>query len=250
MYAPRDDERIAAGERVFYTRANARRLDNLRRLLVGVAEPDRTLLLGPLLSAASMHANTAGVFKGFYKDRRTGVGRFGGTNADALARITKPIRLAAPILSRFDCDAAALRGDALAAADAVRGLDLAYLDPPYNQHPYGSNYFMLNLLCDYRRPAAVSPNSGIPADWRRSAYNARGQAFAQLQALLARLDAPFVMLSFNNEGFVPPAELRAFLEKIGRCETVEIPYRTFRGSRNLAGRSLQVVEQLFLVERR
>ena len=31
-------------------------------------------------------------------------------------------------------------------------LDLAYFDPPYNQHPYGSNYFMLNLLVHYRRP--------------------------------------------------------------------------------------------------
>jgi len=30
------------------------------------------------------------------------------------------------------------------------------LDPPYNQHPYGSNYFMLNLLADYREPADVS----------------------------------------------------------------------------------------------
>ena len=28
--------------------------------------------------------------------------------------------------------------------------DLAYLDPPYNQHPYGSNYFMLVRLRDGR----------------------------------------------------------------------------------------------------
>ena len=25
-------------------------------------------------------------------------------------------------------------------------LDIAYLDPPYNQHPYGSNYHILNAL--------------------------------------------------------------------------------------------------------
>ena len=36
-------------------------------------------------------------------------------------------------------------------------LDLVYLDPPYNQHPYGSNYFMLNLLVDYRAPLKPSP---------------------------------------------------------------------------------------------
>ena len=197
-----------------------------------------------------MHANTAGVFKGFYKDRTTGLGRFGGTNADALSRIKRPIELAAPILSRFDCASQVLQGDARGVANTIRGLDLAYLDPPYNQHPYGSNYFMLNLLCDYRRPAEVSRNSGIPADWRRSAYNARGQAFEELQALIEALDAKFVMLSFNNEGFVPPAELQAFLARQGHCELVEIPYNTYRGSRNLAGRNLHVVEQFFLVEKR
>ena len=79
LYAPRDDEAVAPGERVFYTRANARRLDVLRQELAGLGGEAEELLLGPLLSEASIHANTAGVFKGFYKDRRTGIGRFGGS---------------------------------------------------------------------------------------------------------------------------------------------------------------------------
>ena len=55
-------------------------------------------------------------------------------------------------------------------------LDLLYLDPLYNQHPYGFNYFMLNLLCDYRRPERISRVSGIPRDWNRSPYNGRRTA--------------------------------------------------------------------------
>ena len=52
-------------------------------------------------------------------------------------------------------------------------VDVAYLDPPYNQHPYGSNYFMLNLLASGREPAAeeLSQVSGIPKNWNRSHYN-------------------------------------------------------------------------------
>src|SRR5205807_6041118 len=81
LYAPRDERRIKESDRVFYTQSNARRLDNYRRLLDELPASSRDMLLGPLLSEASVHANTAGVFKGFYKDRKTGIGRFGGSNA-------------------------------------------------------------------------------------------------------------------------------------------------------------------------
>ena len=140
LYAPRDDANIAAAERVFYTAENARRLDDYRRLIDLAPPAFRDLLLGPLLGLASVHANTAGVFKGFYKDRATGLGRFGGSGADALVRIRGRIELAVPVLSRFECEVDVFQEDANAVARRVKGLDLAYLDPPYNQHPYGSRY--------------------------------------------------------------------------------------------------------------
>src|SRR5665213_302534 len=83
LYAPADENDISASDRVFYTRDNARYLDSYRRLLEGADPFYRDLLLGPLLSEASVHANTSGVFKGFYKDRVTDIGKFGGSNGDA-----------------------------------------------------------------------------------------------------------------------------------------------------------------------
>lgn len=249
MYAPRDEARITVRDRAFYTRRNARRIDRYRMMIEEAPAEWRDLLLGPLLSAASIHANTAGVFKGFYKDRRTGVGRFGGTGADALERILGPIALAPPVLGEHECRWTVLQGDANDAVRAVRGLDLAYLDPPYNQHPYGSNYFMLNLIVNYRRPERVSRVSGIPADWRRSGYNVRGRSADLLADLVRHVDAAFLLVSFNDEGFVPPAEIRRILSREGKVEVVEVPYAAFRGSRNLRDRPLRVTEQLFLVER-
>ena len=92
------------------------------------------------------------MFKGFYKDRTTGVGQYGGTGSDALKRIKGEITLEIPVLSRFECDYQVLQDDTNKVASGIKGLDLAYIDPPYNQHPYGSNYFMLNLLVGYKRP--------------------------------------------------------------------------------------------------
>ena len=250
LYAPRDEASILADDRVFYTRDNARRLDTYRRLLDEVDPAYCDLLLGPLLSEASVHANTSGVFKGFYKDRTTGVGKFGGSNEDALTRIKGRIDLEVPILSRFECEVEVHQQDANVLAKQLRGLDLAYLDPPYNQHPYGSNYFMLNLLVEYKRPNEISTVSGIPTNWQRSAYNVRSNCFQNLADLIQSVDAPFVLVSYNNEGFITPEEMRHMLARVGKLEIIEVPYNTFRGSRNLRDRSIHVTEQLFLVERR
>jgi len=250
LYAPRDDDHITSQDRAFYTRRNARRLDNYRRLLESVDPELRDMVLGPLLSEASVHANTAGVFKGFYKDRQTRIGRFGGSNSDALKRIKGEIRLEVPVLSRFECEVEVCQQDANAAVREIHDLDLAYFDPPYNQHPYGSNYFMLNLLVHYKRPTHISHVSGIPVDWRRSNYNIRSRCLPALRDLLQAVDAKFILLSFNDEGFIRPDTMRQLLGEVGHVQVIETRYNTFRGSRNLRNRSTHVTEQLLLVERR
>jgi adenine-specific DNA-methyltransferase len=234
---------------VFYTTANARRLDNYRRLIETAPADLRDLLLGPLLSEASVHANTAGVFKGFYKNRRTGVGQFGGTGADALTRILGQIVLAPPVFSNFECDYEVFQEDANRLVRRLKNLDLAYLDPPYNQHPYGSNYFMLNLLVRYERPTHVSHVSGIPPDWRRSGYNVRGRCRELLEDLLVTIDAPFMLVSFNDEGFIAPNEMKRMLSALGSVHVVEKKYNAFRGARNFNNRRIHVTEHLFLLER-
>ncbi len=249
LYAPRDEEHITSEDRVFYTRDNARRLDGYRRMIDDVPEDMQGLLLGPLLSRASVHSNTAGVFKGFYKNRETRIGQFGGTGSDALVRIMGKIVLEPPLLSRFECDYEVLQEDANSAARRVGDLDLAYIDPPYNQHPYGSNYFMLNLLVRYERPEKISRVSGIPAEWRRSGYNVRAKSLPLMRDLLHALDAKFLLVSFNDEGFIATDEMRALLGEVGSVEVLETPYNAFRGSRNFDNRPIHVTEQLFLVER-
>ena len=249
LYAPENDNSIQMGERVFYTRDNARRLDQLRQI-IGLEDPVWfDLLVGPLLSSASVHANTAGVFKGFYKERGTGRGKFGGTGADALSRITGQIRLQPPILSVYEVEAQICQMDTNNLISNVGSFDLAYFDPPYNQHPYGSNYFMLNLLVDYEEPKETSRVSGIPKNWNRSAYNQRKGAFKSLTTLIHNVDAKYVLLSFNDDGFISPVRLRDFLDQLGTVKEIQIRHNTFRGSRNLRSRSTYVTEHLFLLRK-
>ncbi len=258
-YAPADDTAIRQGERVFYTRRNACFLDTARTYIGQLPSAVQPFLLAPLMVEASVHANTAGVFKGFYKDRETGIGRFGGSNGDALTRITGSIQLLKPLFSRRDCPTQIMREDANAVATGIEHTllpfcgappDVVYLDPPYNQHPYGSNYFMLNLLQTYRVPEEMSQVSGIPRDWNRSRYNKAADApvvFAELVEALVAGGTKYILFSWNSEGFLAVEEIEEILRPLGELSISEQRYNAFRGSRNLRARSSHVREYLFLL---
>ena len=249
-YAPADDRHIQKGERVFYTRENAVRIDSYRSFTDRFADPDlRKFFIAPLLTEASIHVNTSGVFKGFYKDKTTGIGCFGGAGRNALPRILGRVELKKPVLSAFSSRFEIFQEDARSLASRLKGLDLAYLDPPYNQHPYGSNYFMLNLIVRNSLDAPLSEVSGIPQNWNRSAFNRAKDALASLEGIVSSIGARCLIVSYNSEGFIRMEEMKAMLSRYGSVRTVEIPYPTFRGSRNLSARSLNVKEYLFVLKK-
>jgi len=264
-YAPADLEDIKPGERCFYTPYNADYLDVSRQLIDKMIPVQyKDFFIAPLLSEASIHANTAGIFKGFYKNSKTKTGQFGGNGKNALTRILGNIELKLPVLSDFTAEhkvfnrnANELVSDAELYAhlpeekNGEKFFDLAYFDPPYNQHPYGSNYFMLNLLASYNCPDEdnMSRVSGIPKNWNRSAYNKKKQVCNVFYELVEKVKARYVLVSFNSEGFISKEEMIDILSKCGNVQVLEAQYNTFRGARNLNERDIHVKEYLFLVEK-
>ncbi|MDR1215981.1 MAG: DNA adenine methylase [Treponema sp.] len=249
LYSPKDDNNIKIGERVFYTHRNAMYIDTMRNLIEEVSQEYRKYFLAPLLSETSVHSNTSGVFKGFHKNKATGIGQFGGGNQDALLRIKGDIALPFPLFSNFNSDFLVYNGDSNVIINEAPEVDLAYLDPPYNQHPYGSNYFMLNLILENKYPESVSKVSGIPSNWNRSVYNKKQLASQALFELVANIKAKYVLISFNSEGFISLEEMKEMLLKIGKIKILETSYNIFRGCRNLSNRDIHVKEYLYLLER-
>ncbi len=249
FYSPKDDKNILEGERCFYTTDNALRIDTIRHFIDTLEEPMKTYFLAPLLYQASVNTNTSGVFKGFYKDKTTGIGKFGGYGENALTRIKKEIIVLKPIFSNYECDVDVLNKDANQLVKDIHGLDVVYMDPPYNQHPYASNYFMLNLIVHNKMPKQVSKVSGIPKDWNRSVYNNKRKALKAFDDLLKHIESKYLIISYNSEGIIGYDEMLSLLEKYGEVSVESIEYNTFRGSRNLNGRSLYVNEYLFVVKK-
>lgn len=250
-YAPQNDKDIQKGERVFYTRQNALLIDTYRKLIDDVVkeEPLKKFFLAPLITEASIHVNTSGVFKGFYKDKNTGIGCFGASGKNALSRIFGKIELKTPVFSNFESGLEIFQKDAVALSKELKNLDITYLDPPYNQHPYGSNYFMLNLILKNKLDANISKVSGIVQNWNRSVFNKPYAALTSMEEIISGISSKYVIISYNSEGFISFDQMSGMLKKYGNLKTVEIKYNTFRGSRNLKNRDIHVREYLFVLEK-
>ena len=248
LYSPICTDSPSANERCFYTRENAMIIDGALTYIKTV-EPDiKHYILGPLLIKASINVNTAGVFRGFYK--KDGIGHFGGAGENALERILAPIQLVKPVWSKSPCRSICYHSDINELILTLNGFDLIYLDPPYNEHPYGSNYFMLNVIANGEEPVNCSKVSGIPKQWNKSVFNGRKSAFDSMLILLRNCleKARYVLISYNNEGLV--TDWTGIFETL-QCNVkkYEKEYDVYHGSRNLAGRNNKVVEIMYLLNK-
>ena len=250
-YAPKDDNKIEKGERVFYTHRNALLIDTYRNLIDKIVREEnlKRFFLAPLITEASIHVNTSGVFKGFYKDKNTGIGCFGAGGKNALTRILGEVKLKEPIFSNFNSELEIFTKDAVLLSKEIKNADIVYIDPPYNQHPYGSNYFMLNLILKNKLDVPISPVSGITQGWNRSAFNKPYLALKSMEEIISSLDSKYILISYNSEGFISFEEMTDMLKKYGELKTSKIKYNTFRGSRNLKNRNIHVSEYLFVLKK-
>ena len=236
-------EMYASDERQFYTPENGRRIDGMLDYIEkNVPKHLRIYCLGPLIVKSSIHTNTSGVFKGFHK------GGWGGKGGHAQDRIMKRIEVEPPIWIESSKNVKVKRQDACEFLEQLPNIDLIYLDPPYNQHPYGSNYFMLNLICTNERPHTVSKVSGIPGDWNKSQYNYKNKIKDGMKRTLelATTKAKHTLVSYNNEGFISLTEWEELLQPY-TYEKIEIDYSCYKGSRNRKNRSSKVTEYLFVI---
>ncbi len=249
-YAPKDDNNIKAKERVFYTNRNARFLDTIKRKIYSeIPDNMQCFFLAPLIVQASIHTNTSGVFKGFHK--KDGIGHFGGKGENALSRIKSDIKLDVPVLRDSDCAITIFQQDINELVKQDNVFDLVYYDPPYNQHPYGSNYFMLNILATKSESIAIQDGvSGIAENWNRSAYNKRIQAIDAMDDLIKNTKAKYILVSYNNEGIIPFDDFLNILKKYGEVTLLEQDYNTYRGSRNLNARNIKVKELLWILKKK
>lgn len=229
---------------------NAARLEAMREAIIRLdPEPElAAILLVALLQAADRVDSTTGHQMAFMREWAP--------------RALKPLELRLPELLARPANGAcsALCTDAVALAPQL-DCDVAYLDPPYDQHAYLSNYHVWETLVRWDQPETYGrARKRVECRTRRSAFNNRhqiGPAFAQL---VAGLRAPTLIASFGAEGFLARAQLETILGERRYLHVLEVPHRRYAGTRlgihNAAGVAVGVpgpeatLERLYVASER
>lgn len=257
-YCPADDERPDPDrERMFYTQQNGRRIDAMREQIEQWRRDGRlvgrefSVLLAPLIFQAAYVSNTSGVFKGWHRG-------WGGATKTAWYRIRSRLALSRPIFHDNGKRNEVLCDDAVGVAPDVP-CDVAYLDPPYNQHQYGANYHLLNTVALWDKPK-ISPHYGqdgkrdksaIRTDWRtlrRSRYCYRSSASAAFVELLDKICARWILVSYSTDGIIALDELAEELGRHGKLSIVTSRYKRYRVSSQRPSPRRHTTEFVLIVE--
>ncbi|MAE76349.1 MAG: DNA methyltransferase [Planctomycetes bacterium] len=110
-------------------------------------------------------------------------------------------------------------------------VDVAYVDPPYNQHSYLGNYHVWETLVLWDAPEVYGvARKRVDCRTRKSRFNSRPGIRPALLEVLGSLRAKHVVVSFNDEGYVSPAQIRTALEEIGKPAVVVVEHKRYVGA--------------------
>lgn len=204
----------------FFRPENGARVDAIRDALAEL-DPPRPLaqvLLTALMEAADRVDSTCGLQMAYLKSW--------AKRAYAPLDLRMPDVL--PAVPHGPCEAHAL--DALDAARTLAA-DVAYVDPPYNQHSYLSNYHVWETLVRWDAPEVYGvAQKRVDCRTRKSPFNSKRRCGAALADVLGALQVPLVILSMSDEGYLSPAELRDMLAARGPVATFDHDFKRYVGA--------------------
>jgi Adenine-specific DNA methylase len=129
----------------------------------------------------------------------------------------------------------AIRADALEVLPKLPSVDLAYLDPPYNQHRYFTNYHVWETLIRWDAPehyGIACKRIDSRDEETKSVFNKKREMPAALTRTIQNVKAKTVVLSFNNEGFAPLDDLVAACQSRGdHVEVLAFDFKRYVGAR-------------------
>jgi adenine-specific DNA-methyltransferase len=218
----------------FFQPHNGMRVDAIRDEIdaLELTAVERGLLLTSLLEAADRVDSTCGLQMAYVK-------RWAPRSFKAL-ELREPLAIDGPAGTVTRADALALE---------LCGAECVYLDPPYNQHSYFSNYHVWETLIRWDAPDHYGVAcKRVDCRTTKSPFNRRRDAGPALAGLVERLPAPWLLLSCSDEGFHALDDLVALLAERGHVRTVAIPFKRYVGAQigifDPAGRRVGEVSHL------
>ena len=223
---------------MFFQPKNGQRIDWAREYIEGLGlEPIlKSVLLTSLMEAADRVDNTCGVQMAYLKKwcKRS--------YSDLCLRVPE-------MAPKVDAPCESYQLDALEFASQVTA-DVAYLDPPYNQHSYLGNYHIWESLVLWDQPELYGKaRKRVDVKERKSDFNKKNEAVrAFTETVSAFKGVSKLVVSFSDEGFISRAEMESILSSLGVVKTISKDHPRYIGAQigihNLDGEKVGSVSHL------
>ena len=227
--------------RMYFTAENAGRIDYFRQTIEGwyeeslISDDEYAYLIACLIESVSDVSNTAGVYGAFLKkwDSRA-LKPIVFDKVDYLDKTAKSLTVLNDkienIISDVECD-------------------VLYMDPPYTQNQYGTQYHLLETLVLDDNPT-VSPITGSRSTApMRSDWSKEYKVNIMFDRVLSKTKAKYIVFSYNNDGFMSKEYIEAALKRYGKPETYcckKIAYKKYQNWKSQNEK--EHFEYLFFVE--
>lgn len=229
-------------DRMYFSKENAERIEFCRHEIEKwkkkLSENEYSYLLACLLDSVSDVSNTAGVYGAFLKkwDRRA----------------LKPF-----VFRRLDC----LTNERASVAgcynhhteDNIKNVecDILYLDPPYTQNQYGTQYHLLETLVENDCPSVSKITGSRPVTPYRSKWSRDIDVHVAFEKTIAETKAKYIILSYSNDGFMTPEFIKDVMCRYGKEESFlqkELGYKKYTNKKSKRDETHK--EYLFFIEKK
>lgn len=236
-YAPTESSRM------YFTPENAARIDYFRKQIEEwhknklLSEAEYMLLLASLVESVSRVSNTAGVYGAFLK-------KWDG-------RALKPIEFIKPAYNACDSLNIKIYNDKTENIISDVKCDILYLDPPYTQNQYGTQYHLLETLILNDHPSVSKVTGSRPVMPMRSDWSKEYKAHILLDKIIANTTARYIVMSYNNDGLMSKEYIEAVMKRYGKPETYcckKISYKKYQNWKSQNHK--EHFEYLFFVEKK
>jgi adenine-specific DNA-methyltransferase len=200
----------------YFQPKNGARIDAMREAIARMdLHPElEAILLVALMEAADRVDSTVGLQMAFLKQWA--------------ARAHNDLELRMPEV--LDGAGVALQRDALECVTLAEH-DVAYLDPPYNQHKYMNNYHVWESLVRWDKPEVYGiACKRVECREYDSAFNSKPRIHQALRDVVQAARARYLIVSFNDEGYLSEQELRAILGVRGPVQVVGVDFKRYVGA--------------------
>ena len=225
-------------QRLYFSDYNAQKCDTIRQHIEYwktynlISNDEYFFLLSSLLQSMDKYANTTSVYSAFLKRLKKSAQSLFVLHPAAVITTPQPHQV-------YQQDSNILIHNIFS--------DILYLDPPYNQRQYATNYHLLETIAHYDNPCIYGKTGLRDSSQQKSLYCSRSKVKDVFSDLIRHAHANYIFLSYNNEGLMTHSEIRNIMSLRGEYGYFTKPYTRFKADTTRNYKTHQTTEYLHYV---